>query len=147
MVVGAWLRGCGCGGGMWWWGVWGERPLRTLFHIPTLLSALRLPPPPPPLPPSCLPPPTPSQPLLPVGILLFLKMLLLPLMLGVCLDAATLVIFGSEAGDRIRFTAQNLVGSLLLHWVLGITFMLFVTVSVLQVCGVWGPGGVVIGVG
>jgi len=110
-----------------------------------------------------------------VGILLFLKMLLLPLLLGVCLDAATLSVFvehtndstatggysissdsshendsdsngggfGSSAAitahDRIAFTAQNLVGSLLLHWVLGITFMLFVTVSVLQLREVLHP--------
>lgn len=74
-----------------------------------------------------------------VGILLFLKMLLLPLLLGVCLDASTLMVFGTSAKDRIRFTAQNLVGSLLLHWVLGITFMLFVTVSVLQLREVMHP--------
>lgn len=74
-----------------------------------------------------------------VGILLFLKMLLLPLLLGVCLDAATLRLFTASAAERVHFTAQNLVGSLLLHWVLGITFMLFVTVSVLQLREVLHP--------
>ncbi|CAN0480047.1 unnamed protein product, partial [Ectocarpus sp. 12 AP-2014] len=59
-------------------------------------------------------------------------MLLLPLLLGVCLDATTLPLFGCTGEARARFMAQHLVGSLLLHWVLGITFMLFVTVSVLQ---------------
>lgn len=59
-------------------------------------------------------------------------MLLLPLLLGVCLDATTLTLFGRTGEARARFMAQHLVGSLLLHWVLGITFMLFVTVSVLQ---------------
>ena len=67
-----------------------------------------------------------------VGLLLFLKMLLLPLLLGVCLDTATLTLFAASGASRMQFTAQNLVASLLLHWVLGITFMLFVTVSVLQ---------------
>ncbi|CAM9377016.1 unnamed protein product, partial [Ectocarpus sp. 13 AM-2016] len=67
-----------------------------------------------------------------VGLLLSLKMLLLPLLLGVCLDATTLPLFGCTGEARARFMAQHLVGSLLLHWVLGITFMLFVTVSVLQ---------------
>jgi hypothetical protein len=45
----------------------------------------------------------------------------------------------STSSDRIHFTAKNLVGSLLLHWVLGITFMLFVTVSVLQLREVLHP--------
>jgi len=67
-----------------------------------------------------------------VGMLLFLKMLLLPLLLGVCLDTATFTLFAASGASRMQFTAQNLVASLLLHWVLGITFMLFVTVSVLQ---------------
>ena len=74
-----------------------------------------------------------------VGILLFLKMLLLPLLLGACLDRATLTVFEASSADRIRFTSSNLVGSLLLHWVLGITFMLFVTVSVLQLREVLHP--------
>lgn len=52
-----------------------------------------------------------------VGLLLSLKMLLLPLLLGVCLDATTLPLFGCAAEARARFMAQHLVGSLLLHWV------------------------------
>ncbi|CAN0471606.1 unnamed protein product, partial [Discosporangium mesarthrocarpum] len=77
--------------------------------------------------------------LLQVGVLLSLKMLLLPLLLGVCLDSATLGVFGSTAEERLLFMAEHLVGSLLLHWVLGITFMLFVTVSVLQLREVMHP--------
>lgn len=52
-----------------------------------------------------------------VGLLLSLKMLLLPLLLGVCLDATTLPVFGCTGEARARFMAQHLVGSLLLHWV------------------------------
>lgn len=46
------------------------------------------------------------------------------------------VFFG---GAPDRFASQNLVGALLLHWVAGITFMLFVTVSVLQLREVLHP--------
>jgi len=67
-----------------------------------------------------------------VGILLFLKMLLLPLLLGVWLDTATLSLFDSTLANRILFAGTDLFSSLLLHWVAGITFMLLVTVSVLQ---------------
>ncbi|CAM9715587.1 unnamed protein product, partial [Phaeothamnion confervicola] len=74
-----------------------------------------------------------------VGVLLSLKMLLLPLLLGVCLDAVTLPLFGATPADRVAFMSHNLVGALLVHWVLGITFMLFVTVSVLQLREVMHP--------
>ena len=67
-----------------------------------------------------------------VGILLFLKMLLLPLLLGMWLDTATLPLFNSNQENRIIFAGADLFSSLLLHWVIGITFMLLVTVSVLQ---------------
>lgn len=67
-----------------------------------------------------------------VGVLLFLKMFLLPLLLGVWLDASTLSLFGSTPLERIRFAGHDLFASILLHWVAGITFMLLVTVSVLQ---------------
>ena len=67
-----------------------------------------------------------------VGILLFLKMLLLPLLLGIWLDTATLSLFNATQEMRILFTGADLFSSLLLHWVVGITFMLLVTVSVLQ---------------
>jgi E3 ubiquitin-protein ligase MARCH6 len=67
-----------------------------------------------------------------VGVLLFLKMFLLPLLLGIWLDASTLALFGSTALDRVRFAGHDLFASILLHWVAGITFMLLVTVSVLQ---------------
>lgn len=74
-----------------------------------------------------------------VGLLLFLKMLFLPLMLGLWLDAATCRILGPTSTERVRFATENLVGALLLHWVAGITFMLFVTVSVLQLREVLHP--------
>ncbi|KAL7550750.1 hypothetical protein ACHAWF_016690 [Thalassiosira exigua] len=67
-----------------------------------------------------------------VVILLFIKMLLLPLMLGIWLDLATLSLFEKTWSDRIDYAGVDLFGSVFLHWVTGITFMLLVTVSVLQ---------------
>eukprot|EP00547_Thalassionema_nitzschioides_P010195 CAMPEP_0194224826 /NCGR_PEP_ID=MMETSP0156-20130528/38247_1 /TAXON_ID=33649 /ORGANISM="Thalassionema nitzschioides, Strain L26-B" /LENGTH=1037 /DNA_ID=CAMNT_0038956545 /DNA_START=119 /DNA_END=3229 /DNA_ORIENTATION=- len=67
-----------------------------------------------------------------VGVLLFLKMLLLPLILGLWLDVATLRAFNSEPSNRILYAGNDLFSSLSIHWVVGITFMLLVTVSVLQ---------------
>lgn len=67
-----------------------------------------------------------------VVILLFIKMLVLPLMLGIWLDLATLSLFEKTWSDRIDYAGTDLFGSIFLHWVTGITFMLLVTVSVLQ---------------
>lgn len=74
-----------------------------------------------------------------VGLLLSLKMLFLPLLLGLWLDAATQPVLGPAFERRVRFATENLVGALLLHWVAGISFMLVVTVSVLQLreCVLW----------
>lgn len=67
-----------------------------------------------------------------VGILLFLKMFLLPVLLGIWLDSSSMDLFGSDAQERIMYAGRDLFSFVLLHWVAGITFMLFVTVSVLQ---------------
>ena len=67
-----------------------------------------------------------------VGVLLFLKMFLLPIFLGIALDASTISLFGSTLEDRILFAGKDIFSFILLHWVAGITFMLLVTVSVLQ---------------
>ncbi|EED93082.1 predicted protein [Thalassiosira pseudonana CCMP1335] len=67
-----------------------------------------------------------------VVILLCIKMLLLPLSLGICLDMTTLPLFDKTLDDRIAYAGTDLFGSIFLHWVSGITFMLLVTVSVLQ---------------
>ncbi|CAI5737341.1 unnamed protein product [Peronospora destructor] len=67
-----------------------------------------------------------------VSTLLLLKMVILPIILGVCIDFATLHLFMVSAQDRVAFCMENMICSLMVHWVLGITFMLFVTVSVLQ---------------
>jgi E3 ubiquitin-protein ligase MARCH6 len=67
-----------------------------------------------------------------VGILLMLKMFLLPVTLGLCLDAATICLFSASLEDRIMYAGADLFSFTLLHWVAGITFMLLVTVSVLQ---------------
>jgi E3 ubiquitin-protein ligase MARCH6 len=75
-----------------------------------------------------------------VGVLLFFKMILLPLVLGVWLDAATLSAFGQSPSARILYAGNDLFSSMLVHWVVGITFMLVVTVSVLQLREVVHPG-------
>lgn len=67
-----------------------------------------------------------------VGILLFLKMFLLPVLLGIWLDGSAMELFGSSSEDRILYAGTDLFSFILLHWVCGITFMLLVTVSVLQ---------------
>ncbi|ETM34453.1 hypothetical protein L914_18484, partial [Phytophthora nicotianae] len=67
-----------------------------------------------------------------VSTLLLLKMVILPIILGLCIDFATLHLFMVSAQDRVSFCMQNMICALMVHWVLGITFMLFVTVSVLQ---------------
>lgn len=74
-----------------------------------------------------------------VGVLLFLKMLLLPLVLGIWLDVATLTLFSSSVTERMLHAGGDLFASALLHWVVGITFMLLVTVSVLQLREVMHP--------
>jgi E3 ubiquitin-protein ligase MARCH6 len=69
-----------------------------------------------------------------LGILLFLKMLFLPFLLGMWLDFSTLKLFESSIKDRIEFAGTDIFAFVLLHWVSGITFMLFVTVSVKGGC-------------
>ncbi|GAX10851.1 E3 ubiquitin-protein ligase MARCH6 [Fistulifera solaris] len=67
-----------------------------------------------------------------VGVLLFAKMFLLPVMLGLCLDASVSSVLGCSWEERIAYAGSDLFSFVLLHWVMGITFMLLVTVSVLQ---------------
>ncbi|KAG6619376.1 putative E3 ubiquitin-protein ligase MARCH6 (membrane-associated RING finger protein 6) [Phytophthora cinnamomi] len=67
-----------------------------------------------------------------VSTLLLLKMVILPIILGLCIDFASLHLFMVTAQDRIAFCMENMICALMVHWVLGITFMLCVTVSVLQ---------------
>lgn len=62
-----------------------------------------------------------------VGVLLFLKMFLLPVLLGIWLDGSSMELFGSNADDMILFAGRDLFSFILLHWVAGITFMLLVT--------------------
>lgn len=67
-----------------------------------------------------------------VGVLLFLKMFLLPLILGLWLDGSTMSLFGHTTSNRVEFAGGDLFSFILLHWVAGITFMLLVTVFLLQ---------------
>jgi len=75
-----------------------------------------------------------------VCCLLSLKMVLLPILLGVWLDASTLALFDRSATDRSLYAGSDLFGAMLLHWVAGITFMLLTTVFVLQLREVAHPG-------
>ena len=74
-----------------------------------------------------------------VCLLLFMKMFLLPLSLGLCLDASTMRLFGHDIADRLAFAGGDLFSFILLHWVAGITFMLLVTVFLLQLREVTHP--------
>jgi len=67
-----------------------------------------------------------------VCVLLFMKMFLLPLSLGLWLDASTVRLFGQDIAGRLEFAGGDLFSFILLHWVAGITFMLLVTVFLLQ---------------
>mmetsp|Transcript_22137 Transcript_22137/g.61597 ORF Transcript_22137/g.61597 Transcript_22137/m.61597 type:complete len:1302 (+) Transcript_22137:1087-4992(+) len=67
-----------------------------------------------------------------VCVLLFIKMFLLPLGLGIWLDASTVRLFGHDVARRLAFAGGDLFSFLLLHWVAGISFMLLVTVFLLQ---------------
>lgn len=67
-----------------------------------------------------------------VVILIFLKMVFLPFLLGLWLDISTLELYKSSISERVVFAGVDIVGFFLLHWLVGITFMLIVTVSVLQ---------------
>lgn len=72
--------------------------------------------------------------------LLFLKMAFLPLLLGFILDMTTLPLFTNISLEtRLNDLIQNVVFSVVLHWVMGITFMLIITVSVLQLREVMHP--------
>eukprot|EP00937_MAST-01D_sp_MAST-1D-sp2_P002332 g2332.t1 len=74
-----------------------------------------------------------------VSVLLCLKMLVLPVVLGCCIDYATLDLFGTNCLQRVQFGADHVLGWVLLHWVVGISFMLIITVTVLQLREVLHP--------
>jgi len=74
-----------------------------------------------------------------VCVLLFMKMFLLPLSLGLWLDASTVRLFGHDVAGRLAFAGGDLFSFILLHWVAGITFMLLVTVFLLQLREVTHP--------
>jgi len=74
-----------------------------------------------------------------VGLLMFLKMFLLPIFLGIALDVATSSVLGNTLEGRVAFAGKDLFSFFLMNWVAGITFMLLVTVSVLQLREVCHP--------
>ena len=74
-----------------------------------------------------------------VCVLLFMKMFLLPLSLGIWLDASTARLFGHDMASSLAFAGRDLFSFLFLHWVAGISFMLLVTVFLLQLREVTHP--------
>ena len=74
-----------------------------------------------------------------ISFLVCFKMFVLPFLLGSWLDLSTLKLFGAHIEDRLSLAGADIVGFFILHWVIGITFMLTVTVSVLQLREVLHP--------
>lgn len=74
-----------------------------------------------------------------VSSLLFMKMIILPIILGLGIDFATLRLVKASFSGRLLYCLDSMMEAIMVHWVLGITFMLFVTVSVLQLREVLHP--------
>ncbi|KAL0592029.1 hypothetical protein ABG067_000682 [Albugo candida] len=74
-----------------------------------------------------------------VSSLLFMKMIILPIILGLGIDFATLSLVKASFSGRLLYCLDSMMEAIMVHWVLGITFMLFVTVSVLQLREVLHP--------
>lgn len=74
-----------------------------------------------------------------ITFLVCFKMFILPFLLGTWLDLSTLTLFDTQVEDRFAHAGADIVGFFLVHWVVGITFMLTVTVSVLQLREVLHP--------
>jgi E3 ubiquitin-protein ligase MARCH6 len=74
-----------------------------------------------------------------ISLLVCFKMFVLPLTLGIWLDLSTLQLFENSIDDRLTSAGADIIGAFLLHWVVGITFMLTVTVSILQLREVLHP--------
>ena len=74
-----------------------------------------------------------------VGVLLFMRIFFLPMCLGACVMSTSNVLLQLPQSRWVDFVATNIVGSIALTWVLGITYMLTVTLSVLQLREVLHP--------
>lgn len=74
-----------------------------------------------------------------VGLLLFHRIFVLPIVLGLAILACLNGFIEYPQGTWIEFVASNLVGFLALAWAMGISFMLTVTLTVLQLREVLHP--------
>jgi hypothetical protein len=74
-----------------------------------------------------------------VGALLFMRIFFLPMCLGACVLSSLNVLLQQPKDTWVDFIATNVVGSVALTWVTGITYMLTVTLSVLQLREVLHP--------
>ena len=75
-----------------------------------------------------------------VFVLLYLRIFILPMCLGACVLSSANVLLVIPREEWVTFIATNIVGSIALTWVLGITYMLTVTLFVLQLREVLHPG-------
>ena len=75
-----------------------------------------------------------------VFVLLYLRIFILPMCLGACVLSSSNVLLVIPREEWVTFIATNIVGSIALTWVLGITYMLTVTLFVLQLREVLHPG-------
>ncbi|ETV97883.1 hypothetical protein H310_09205 [Aphanomyces invadans] len=70
---------------------------------------------------------------------LVLKVFVLPVVIGTAVDAATLPLFQAAAMHRLTFALHNMLAAYVMHWVLGMSFIHFVSVAVLQLREVLHP--------
>lgn len=73
------------------------------------------------------------------GVLLFIRIFILPLVLGIAALYGLNFLFQKSADDWLALSQENMVGMLALSWAVGISYMLTVTLSVLQLREVLHP--------
>jgi E3 ubiquitin-protein ligase MARCH6 len=74
-----------------------------------------------------------------IGALLFMRIFFLPVCLGLFVLSCINLLLKIPTAEWVHFSASNVVGSVALSWVAGITYMLTVTLSVLQLREVLHP--------
>uniref|UniRef100_A0A2P2KHQ1 RING-type E3 ubiquitin transferase n=1 Tax=Rhizophora mucronata TaxID=61149 RepID=A0A2P2KHQ1_RHIMU len=72
-----------------------------------------------------------------VAFLLVIELGVFPLMCGWWLDVCTIRIFGRTMAQRVQFFSISPLASSLVHWVVGIVYMLQISIFVSLLRGVW----------
>ncbi|RHY51309.1 hypothetical protein DYB38_006621, partial [Aphanomyces astaci] len=70
---------------------------------------------------------------------LVLKVFVLPVVIGIAVDVATLPLFHATAMHRLSFAVHHMLAAYAAHWVLGMSFIHFISVAVLQLREVLHP--------